>query len=174
MRAITLITLIPLALVPVSCNENATGPQPEADIVDRLDGLTLFRYGTTYLPVEGIVGLEVEQVLFYTFDDGAFVYKREILTEHPGTRVPAWQWLLYESSGRYWENECTGRTCEYVFEGTSGQIFDIESQSMEVVPGNILTMHVVFGDERIKVESNLYQHAPIAELAAVRFGATKR
>ena len=174
MRTITLITLIPLTLIHVACGENATGPpSPPAGTVDLLDGQVLFRYEERHLPNNDGERVHAEEVIFWTFERGAFVFKREIMSEHTGTLLPTTQWLLYEISGRYWENERIGRRCSYVFEGTSAKFFDYDSQRMEDAKGDIFMVSIVFGDDSVKVESHLYHRASIAELPAVRSGALK-
>ena len=173
MRTITLLILIPFILIHVACSENATGPPAPPATVDLLDGQVLFRYEERHLPSSDGKRVHAEEVIFWTFERGTFAFKREIVSEHAGTLLPTTQRLLYEMSGRYWENERIGRRCSYIFEGTSSKFFDFDSQRMEDAKGDLFTMSIVFGDDSVKVESHLYRRASIAELPAVRAGALK-
>ena len=176
------LPFILVALLPACGSDSATGPSaPEgsdspltSQVSDRLDGQTLFVYGLARLSdLEGNA-VYAPQVTYWTFEKGSFAYGRELLDEHPDTGLPETQFVLQWWRGNYWKDECHERSCDYVLEATEGKYYNFAESQMVDMARDIFTVSMVFGEERVKMGSTLFDRTSIVDLQGVRNGAYKK
>ena len=174
------LLLLPFIVLFSACGSDpATGPHvsesPQtADGADRLDGQALFKYGEVMLRSLDGEKIPVPEVAYWLFDEGEFTYTREILVEHPGTNVPESQFITRWERGNYWADDCHERSCTYVFEEIEGQYFSLQSQQMVDIDRDVLTAQVLFGDDRVKIGSVLFERATLGDEPGIRSGAFKK
>ena len=166
MNAILLL-LMPLL---VACGDNPSGPSAH----DRLDGQILYRYDDAALPSLDYKPLSVQRVLYWIFENGAFTYRSEILSDHPNSRLPADQSTIYWMRGNYWTEGCTTRQCTYLFERTDGELFDYGERELIGIEPNIFALTLIFGEFGVRVQDNMYVLTDRSNLALVRSGALDR
>ena len=153
----------------------ACGESPTAsDQQDRLEGQVLFKYQDTQLPSMEYKPIDAEQVRFWAFENGTLSVRTEILTAHPGSRLPDSQSTLFWAQGMYWKEACTGRSCTYVFELTDGEYFDYREMTLVNNGSRIYTVDLIFGETGIQLGDNRYLFTDLSNLPMVRNGALNK
>ena len=155
-----------LALLLLACGDSPTSPPAD----DQLNGQVLFSYRNTKLPDFDYHTIPAQEVLYWTFERGDFSFRREIVTDHPGSRLPAEKSTVYWTHGKYWLEECKGRTCTYVFESIDGESFDYREMQMVANDHSIFTLTFIFGELGVKVEDSVYHCATIRDLPQIESG----
>ena len=153
-----------------ACGQNPTGSTDQ----ERLDGQVLFQYQDTQLPSMEYKPIDAEQVRFWTFQNGNLTARTEILTAHPGSRLPDAQNTLFWAQGMYWKEACMGRSCTYVFELTDGEYFDYREMSLVSNGSRIYTVDLIFGETGIQLGQNRYLFTELSNLPMVRNGALNK
>ena len=166
MRIATYLLFIAL----FACGQSPTATTQQ----DRLDGQVLFRYQDTQLPSIEYKPIDAELVRFWTFQNGHLTVRTEILTAHPGSRLPDSQSTLFWAQGMYWKEACTGRSCTYVFELTDGEYFDYEDMNLVSNGSRIYTVDLIFGETGIQLGDNRYLFTNLSNLPMVRNGALNK
>ena len=153
-----------------ACGEGPTASTEQ----ERLDGQVLFQYKEMQLPTMEYKPIAAEQVRYWTFRNGQLTVRTEILTAHPGSRLPAAQNTLFWAQGMYWKEACTGRSCTYVFELTDGEYFNYQKMALVSNGSRLYTVDLIFGETGIQLGDNRYLFTNLENLPLVKNGALNK